>query len=104
MYSRAEVIHSSMSVSEIIENAHNEDMVVHIKEKTEIVTGWLFVNGRNSNATFKSKYRFTDIWFKQNGLAINCSTRLFVSLVSFVMSEAQTHNKKYSKKQGWRTD
>ena len=67
MYSRAEVIQSSMSVSETIENAHNEDMVVHIKEKTAIVTGWLFVNGRNSNDAFKRKYRFTDVWFKQNG-------------------------------------
>ena len=67
MYSRAEVIESSMSVSDTIEKAYNEEMVVHIKEKTAIVTGWLFINGKNSGSNYKRKYRFTDVWFKKNG-------------------------------------
>ena len=67
MYSRAEVIQSVMSVSETIRSASNEDMQVHIKDKTAIVTGWLFVNGKGAEGNFKRHYRFTDIWFNNNG-------------------------------------
>ena len=65
LYSRAEVIQSVMSVSETIASAYNEDMQVHIKDKTAIVTGWLFVNGKGVEGNFKRKYRFTDVWFNQ---------------------------------------
>lgn len=67
MYSRSEVIESVMAPSETVEKAYNEDMHVHIKENTAIVTGWLFVNGKGAENDFKKKYRFTDIWFKKNG-------------------------------------
>ena len=67
MYSRAEVIQSVMSETETVEKAYNEDMQVHIKENTAIVTGWLFVNGKSAGTDFKRKYRFTDIWFKKKG-------------------------------------
>ena len=67
MYSRAEVIEAVMSESETVEKAYNEGMQVHIKDKTAIVTGWLFVNGKGAGVDFKRKYRFTDIWFKKNG-------------------------------------
>lgn len=67
MYSRAEVIQSVMSGSETVKKAYNEDMQVHIKDKTAIVTGWLFVNGKGAGVDFKRKYRFTDIWFKKKG-------------------------------------
>jgi hypothetical protein len=43
-------------------------MVVHLKDKTAIVTGWLFVNGKNNSKTFKRKYRFTDVWFNEKGV------------------------------------
>ena len=67
MYTRAEVMEAVMSTSETVEKAYNEDMQVHIKENTAIVTGWLFVNGKSTGTDFKRKYRFTDIWFKKNG-------------------------------------
>ena len=67
MYSRAEVIQSVMSESETVKKAYNEDMQVHIKNNTAIVTGWLFVNGKSAGVDFRRKYRFTDIWFKKNG-------------------------------------
>lgn len=66
MYSREEVIKAVMSESETVQNAYNEDMQVHIKDNTAIVTGWLFVNGKSAGADFRRKYRFTDIWLKTN--------------------------------------
>ena len=68
LYSRNEVIQSAMSVSDTVSNAYNEDMQVHIKDKTAIVTGWLFVNGKGSDGKFNRKYKFTDIWYKKNGI------------------------------------
>jgi ketosteroid isomerase-like protein len=62
LYSRAEVIQSVMSLSDTIESAYNEDMQVHIKDNTAIVTGWLFVYGKGVGGSFKRKYRFTDVW------------------------------------------
>jgi ketosteroid isomerase-like protein len=65
MYSRTEVIQSVMSVMDTVNNAYNEDMQVHIKVKTAIVTGWLFVNGKGAEGNFKRKYRFTDVWYNE---------------------------------------
>ncbi len=67
LYSRTEVIQSMTSVSDTVESAYNEDMQVHIKGKTAIVTGWLFVNGKGAEGNFKRKYRFTDIWYNEKG-------------------------------------
>ena len=63
MYSRPEVIQSFLSPTDIIESAYNEDLQVRINDKTAIVTGWLYINGKSSGAEFKRKYRFTDIWY-----------------------------------------
>ena len=68
MYTRSEVLQSAMSVSDTIVSAYNKDMEVHIKEKTAIVTGWLYVNGRESGSNFIRKYRFTDVWFNTKGV------------------------------------
>ena len=68
LYSRSEVIQSVMSVSDSVVSAYNEDMQVHMKDKTAIVTGWLFVNGKGVEGNFKRKYRFTDIWFNKKGI------------------------------------
>ena len=67
MYSREDVIRSAMSVEDTIRDAYNKDMQVRIKDKTAIVTGWLFVNGKNTGGTFKRKYRFTDVWYNIKG-------------------------------------
>jgi ketosteroid isomerase-like protein len=67
MYTRAEVVQSAISVSDTIARAFNEGMEVHLKEKTAIVTGWLYVNGKGSDGIYKRKYRFTDIWFNSKG-------------------------------------
>lgn len=67
LYSRNEVIQSAMSISDTVSSAYNEDMQVHIKDKTAIVTGWLFVNGKGGNEKFNRKYKFTDIWYKKKG-------------------------------------
>jgi len=67
MYSRTEVIQSVMSVADKVESAYNEDMQVHMKENTAIVTGWLFINGKGAGGNFKRKYRFTDVWYKNKG-------------------------------------
>ena len=63
MYSRSEVIQSFLSPTDIIESAYNEDLQVRIYDKTAIVTGWLYINGKSSGPDFKRKYRFTDIWY-----------------------------------------
>ncbi len=63
MYSRSEVIQSFLSPTDIIESAYNEDLQVRIYDKTAIVTGWLYINGKSSGTEFKRKYRFTDIWY-----------------------------------------
>ena len=68
MFSRAEVIAATISISDTIESAYNEDMVVHLKDKTAIVTGWLFVYGKSNSETFKWEYRFTDVWFNEKGV------------------------------------
>ncbi len=68
LYSRTEVIRSVMSISDTVVSAYNEDMQVHMKDKTAIVTGWLFVNGKGVEGNFKRKYRFTDIWFNKKGI------------------------------------
>jgi len=67
MYTRAEVIESAMSETDTVNSAYNKDMQVHIKEKTAIVTGWLFVNGKGTKGNFNRRYRFTDIWYNQKG-------------------------------------
>ena len=67
MYSREEVLASVMSTAETITDAFNEDVQVHMKEKTAIVTGGLYVIGKNTEGDFKRKYRFTDIWYNQKG-------------------------------------
>lgn len=63
MYSRSEVIQSFLSPTDIIESAYNEDLQVRIYDKTAIVTGWLYINGKSSGTDLKKKYRFTDIWY-----------------------------------------
>jgi len=63
MYSRSDVIQSFLSPTDIIESAYNEDLQVRIYDKTAIVTGWLYINGKSSGTDFKRKYRFTDIWY-----------------------------------------
>lgn len=67
LYTRAEVIQSVMSVADTVNSAYNQDMKVHIKEKTAIVTGWLFVNGKGTGGSFNRKYRFTDVWYNEKG-------------------------------------
>ena len=67
LYSRAEVIQSVMSVMDTVNSAYNQDMQVHLKDKTAIVTGWLFVNGKGVGGSFNRKYRFTDIWYNEKG-------------------------------------
>ena len=66
MYPRAEVLKSVMSEAETVSSAYNEDMRVLMKDKTAIVTGWLFINGTGADGNFKRKYRFTDIWYNEN--------------------------------------
>jgi len=67
MYSRADVLDAAMSETDTVESAYNKEMVVHLKGKTGIVTGCLFVNGRSKEGVFKRKYKFTDIWYNENG-------------------------------------
>ena len=47
--------------------AHNERMRVHPFGSTAVVTGWLVVRGRGSDATFDRRYRFTDTWVRRDG-------------------------------------
>jgi len=67
MYTRDEVLQSVMSTAETIFKAYNEDMQVRVFDNTGIVTGWLIVVGKGADVGFKRKYRFTDIWFNNNG-------------------------------------
>lgn len=67
LYTREEVLQSLLSVTDVVEDAFNEDMQVHLYDNTAIVTGWLYINGKSSGTSFKRKYRYTDIWLKKNG-------------------------------------
>ena len=67
MYTRKEVLESAMSVSDTVLNAHNEDMKVHLFGNNAIVTGWLYVSGKNADGNFKRQYRFTDVWVNNKG-------------------------------------
>lgn len=66
MYSRDEVLQSLMSPAETVDEASNEDMQVHLYGNTAIATGWLIVKGHGSDGKFNRKYRYTDIWIKND--------------------------------------
>lgn len=67
LMTRQQVI-SSITGSDTITEAHNEDMVVHpYATNAAVVTGWLVVRGRNAAGRFLHRYRFTDTWVATNG-------------------------------------
>ncbi len=66
MYSRDEFMESFNSGLEVIENASNDDMSVHLFGTTAVVTGFLTITGKGTDGQFNRKYRFTDTWLNVN--------------------------------------
>jgi len=66
IYSRETVLNGLASVKNIVKDAHNEDMQVHLSGSTAVVTGWLMVIGSDGEENYFHKYRFTDTWIKSN--------------------------------------
>ena len=57
----------SLLGSEIVTEAHNDSMEVHIFGNVAVVTGWLTVKGHNKEGPFEHRYRFTDTWMPRSG-------------------------------------
>jgi ketosteroid isomerase-like protein len=65
MMSRAEVLRGVVSAGDTVTAARNDSMQVHRFGATALVTGWLIVQGRDSNGSYEHRYRFTDTWVKR---------------------------------------
>jgi hypothetical protein len=57
----------SLLGSDIVTEAHNDSMEVHIFGNVAVVTGWLVVKGHNKDGPFDHRYRFTDTWMPRSG-------------------------------------
>jgi hypothetical protein len=66
MMDRATTLRSLLG-SDIVTEAHNDSMEVHIFGNVAIVTGWLTVKGHNKDGEFEHRYRFTDTWMPRSG-------------------------------------
>ena len=63
---RATVLHD-MFGTDIVTEAHNDSMQVHIFGNVAVVTGWLTVKGHTRGVPFEHRYRFTDTWMPRSG-------------------------------------
>ena len=57
----------SVSGTDTVTAAGNEDMKVHRFGTTALVTGWLVVRGHGPGGAFERRYRYTDTWVKRAG-------------------------------------
>ena len=53
--------------TDIVTEAHNDSMEVHLFGNTAVVTGWLVVKGHGKDGPFERRYRFTDTWMPRSG-------------------------------------
>ena len=53
--------------TDIVTEAHNDSMEVHVFNNTAVVTGWLIVKGHGKDGPFERRYRFTDTWMPRSG-------------------------------------
>jgi ketosteroid isomerase-like protein len=54
-------------LADVVTEAHNDSMEVHIFSSMAVVTGWLTVKGRAKDGPFEHRYRFTDVWMPRSG-------------------------------------
>jgi ketosteroid isomerase-like protein len=54
-------------LADVVTEARNDSMEVHIYGSTAVVTGWLTVKGRDKDGPFEHRYRFTDVWMPRSG-------------------------------------
>jgi ketosteroid isomerase-like protein len=54
-------------LADVVTEARNDSMEVHIFSSTAVVTGWLTVKGRAKDGPFEHRYRFTDVWIPRSG-------------------------------------
>ena len=54
-------------LADVVTEARNDSMEVHIFGSTAVVTGWLTVKGRAKDGPFEHRYRFTDVWMPRSG-------------------------------------
>ena len=57
----------SLFGSDVVTDARNDSMEVHIFGNVAVVTGWLTVKGHNKEGQFEHRYRFTDTWMPRSG-------------------------------------
>jgi ketosteroid isomerase-like protein len=53
--------------TDVVTEAHNDSMEVHLFGNTAVVTGWLVTKGHNKDGPFDHRYRFTDVWMPRSG-------------------------------------
>ena len=53
--------------TDVVTEAHNDSMDVHLFNNTAVVTGWLVVKGTAKDGPFERRYRFTDVWMPRSG-------------------------------------
>ncbi len=54
-------------LADVVTEARNDSMEVHIFGSTAVVTGWLTVKGRTKDGPYEHRYRFTDVWMPRSG-------------------------------------
>jgi hypothetical protein len=64
--SRADVIRS-VTGSDRVESARNEEMKLHDFGDVQVITGVLHLKGRGRQGPFDRRYQFTDTWQRRNG-------------------------------------
>jgi ketosteroid isomerase-like protein len=53
--------------TDVVTEAHNDSMEVHIFNNIAVVTGWLVTKGHGKDGEFERRYRFTDVWIPRSG-------------------------------------
>lgn len=54
-------------LADVVTEARNDSMEVHVYSNTAVVTGWLTVKGQAKDGPFEHRYRFTDVWMPRSG-------------------------------------
>ncbi len=54
-------------LADVVTEARNDSMEVHVYSSTAVVTGWLTVKGQAKDGPYEHRYRFTDVWMPRSG-------------------------------------
>ena len=65
--SRDEGVKAFTAGADTVRESGNEQMRAIVYGNTAVVTGILWMRGRNANGAFLNRYRYTDTWLRING-------------------------------------